>query len=88
MEDEEQMEVENPKAKRKMYIFCDEGDTDSLYAEPDKKSPIPLIPEFKDYILEECFKQKILVQLEVSYSLGNAYQCLLRYLGRQGVDGI
>ena len=65
MEDEEQMEVENPKAKRKMYIFCDEGDTDSLYAELDKKSSIPLIPEFKDYILEECFKQKILVQLEV-----------------------
>ena len=47
MEDEEQMEVENPKAKRKMYIFCDEGDTDSLYAELDKKSSIPLIPEFK-----------------------------------------
>ena len=65
MEDEEQMEATNPKAKRKMYIFCDEGDTDSLYAELDKKSSIPLIPEFKDYILEECFKQKILVQLEV-----------------------
>ena len=65
MEEDEQMEVENPKAKRKMYIFCDEGDTDSLYAELDKKTSIPLIPEFKDYILEECFKQKILVQLEV-----------------------
>ncbi len=65
MEDEEQMEVENPNAKRKMYIFCDEGDTDSLYAELDKKTAIPLIPEFKDYILEECFKRKILVPLEV-----------------------
>lgn len=65
MTDEEQMEVENPKAKRKMYIFCDEGDTDSLYAELDKKTAIPLIPEFKDYILGECFKRKILVQLEV-----------------------
>ena len=65
MEDEEQMEVENPKAKRKMYIFCDEGDTDSLYAELDKKTAIPLIPEFKDYILDECFKRKILVPLEV-----------------------
>ena len=65
MTDEEQMEVENPKAKRKMYIFCDEGDTDSLYVELDKKTAIPLIPEFKDYILDECFKRKILVQLEV-----------------------
>lgn len=65
MEDEEQMEVENPKAKRKMYIFCEEGDTDSLYAELDKKSSIPLIPDFKDYILGECFKRKILIPLEV-----------------------
>ena len=65
MEEDEQMEVENPKTKRKMYIFCDEGDTDSLYVELDKKTSIPLIPEFKDYICEECFKQKILVQLEV-----------------------
>ena len=52
MQDDERMEVENPKAKRKMYIFCEEGDTDSLFAELDKKSAIPLIPEFKDYILE------------------------------------
>ena len=65
MQDDEQMEVENPKAKRKMYIFCDEGDTDSLFAELDKKTSIPLIPEFKDYILDECFKQKVLVPLEV-----------------------
>lgn len=65
MEDEEQMEVENSNVKRKMYIFCDEGDTDSLYAELDKKTAIPLIPEFKDYILEECFKRKILIPLEV-----------------------
>lgn len=65
MSDDEQMEVEHPKAKRKMYIFCDEGDTDSLYAELDKKTSIPLIPEFKDYVLDECFKRKILVPLEV-----------------------
>ena len=57
--------MENPNAKIKMYIFCDEGDTDSLYAELDKKTAIPLIPEFKDYILDECFKRKILVPLEV-----------------------
>lgn len=65
MQDDEQVEVENPNQKRKMYIFCNEGDTDSLFAELDKKSSIPLIPEFKDYILEECIKQKVLVPLEV-----------------------
>ena len=65
MQDDEQMEFENPNKKRKMYIFCDEGDTDSLFAELDKKSAIPLIPEFKDYVLEECLKRKVLVPLEV-----------------------
>ena len=56
--------------KRKMYIFCEEGDTDSLFSELDKKTSIPLIPEFKDYILGECIRQKILVPLEVlSYSV-------------------
>lgn len=63
--DEESVAVENPNAKRKMYIFCEEGDTDSLFHELDKKTTIPLIPEFKDYVLEECFKRKILTQLEV-----------------------
>lgn len=65
IQDEDRMEVDNPKAKRKMYIFCDEGDTDSLFAELDKKTAIPLIPDFKEYILDECFKRKVLIPLEV-----------------------
>lgn len=65
LNDDEQLEVEKPEKKRKMYIYCEEGNTDALYAELDKKTSIPLIPEFKDYILDECFKKKILVQLEV-----------------------
>lgn len=65
LQEKEQIEVDNSKAKRKMYIFCDEGDTDSLFAELDKKTTIPLIPAFKDYILEECLKRKILIPLEV-----------------------
>ena len=44
MQDESETEVENPNAKRKMYIFCDEGDTDSLFAEVDKKQPFLLFP--------------------------------------------
>ncbi|MBO5219571.1 MAG: hypothetical protein J6C52_09090, partial [Clostridia bacterium] len=65
MQEDEASEVENPQAKRKMYIFCGEGDTDSLYAELDRKTSIPLIPEFKDYILSECFRRNILMPLEV-----------------------
>ena len=63
--DGEEMEVERPDRKRKMYIFCNEGDTDSLYSELDKKTAIPLIPEFKDFVLDECLKKGILKQLEV-----------------------
>ena len=83
MQDDEQVEVENPKQKRKMYIYCNEGDTDSLYAELDKKTSIPLIPEFKDYVLEECLKRKILVQLEVlSASVYfDAYMLEMRLVG-------
>ncbi|OQB11866.1 MAG: DEAD/DEAH box helicase [Firmicutes bacterium ADurb.Bin193] len=65
MQDDNHTEVDNPKAKRKMYIFCNEGDTDSLFAELDKKTAVPLIPEFKDYILDEAMKRNILVPLEV-----------------------
>ncbi len=72
LDDENSEENQTPEGeptkankKRKMYIFCGEGDTDSLYEELDKKTAIPLIPEFKDYVLEECFKRRTLVQLEV-----------------------
>ncbi len=64
-DDNEEEKEKSKDVRRKMYIFCAEGDTDSLYEELDKKTAIPLIPEFKDYVLSECFKKKILVQLEV-----------------------
>lgn len=51
--------------KRKMYIFCNEGDTDELFAEIDRKTAIPLIPDFKEYILSECEKRGILTKLKV-----------------------
>lgn len=65
MQDEDKMVVKKPQEKRKMYIFCEAGDTDSLFSELDKKTAIPLIPEFKDYILSECLKNNVLVKLEV-----------------------
>lgn len=38
-EQEENDEVKRPNQKRRMYIFCEEGDTDALFAEVDKKTP-------------------------------------------------
>ncbi len=63
--DNEEEATKSKAVRRKRYIFCSEGDTDSLYEELDKKTAIPLIPEFKDYVLSECFKRGLLVQLEV-----------------------
>lgn len=64
-EQEENEEVQRPNQKRRMYIFCEEGDSDSLFAEVDKKTSIPMIPEFKDYVLDELQRRKILAPLEV-----------------------
>ena len=62
---EEKSEVDRPNCKRRMYIFCAEGNRDELFAEVDKKTSIPMIPEFRDYILDELINKRILVQLEV-----------------------
>ena len=70
-------EVSNPDVRRKMYIFCPEGDSDALYEELDRKTSVPLIPEFKDYILKECVNKGVLVPLEVVTAGGtrfDAYQ--------------
>ena len=62
--DEEQKQNKENK-KRTMYIFCNEGDTDELFSEIDRKTSIPLIPDFKDYILSECEKRGMLTKLKV-----------------------
>lgn len=77
----EEEKKEDKKDKiRKMYIFCKEGDTDELFAELDRKTAIPLISDFKDYILSECEKRGMLTKLKV-LSLSShfdAYQLELR----------
>lgn len=53
--------------KKNLYFFC--KDDDELYADIDRKLSIPLIPEFKDYMLSELKGRGILNELKV-YSLG------------------
>ena len=50
---------------RKCIIFCPKGDRDRLFEEVDRKTAVPLIPEFKEYILSELEKRDILRQLTV-----------------------
>lgn len=56
---------EKESTKQRKFIFCKENDTDTLFSEIDKKFSIPLISEFKDFIVDELIKSKILVPLEV-----------------------
>lgn len=50
---------------RKCFIYCPKGDRDRLFDEVDSKTAVPLIPAFKDYILDELEARGILVQLTV-----------------------
>ena len=50
---------------RKCYLFCEQGNSDRLFEELDKKTAVPLIPEFKDYVLGELQRRGILRQLQV-----------------------
>ncbi|WP_409969878.1 helicase-related protein [Bengtsoniella intestinalis] len=62
-EDEAQTSLEMPP--RRCCIFCPQGDRDALFAEVDRKTAVPLIPEFRDYILDELEARGILKQLIV-----------------------
>lgn len=50
---------------RKCYIFCPQGDLDRLFEELDHKTAAPLIPAFRDYVLQELQQRGELRQLEV-----------------------
>lgn len=50
---------------RKCYLFCEQADRSRLFEELDKKTSVPLIPEFRDYVLDELQSRSILKQLQV-----------------------
>lgn len=50
---------------RKCMIFCPQGDRDRLFEEVDRKTAVPLIPEFRDYLLQELEQRGILERLTV-----------------------
>ncbi len=61
--DEEQEKMDLPP--RKCIIFCPENDRDRLFEEVDRKTAVPLIPEFRDYVLDELESRGILKRLKV-----------------------
>ena len=58
-------DIETYNKPRKCYLFCEQGDSDRLFEELDKKTAVPLIPEFKEYVLAELQNRGILKQLRV-----------------------
>ena len=50
---------------RKCIIFCPKNDRDRLFEEVDRKTAVPLIPEFRDYVLDELERRGILKRLQV-----------------------
>ena len=62
--DSQPKELEGPKPRR-CYIFCPAGDRDRLFEELDRKTIAPLIPAFRDYVLDELIARNILRQMAV-----------------------
>ena len=56
------------KQPRKCYIFCPAGDLDRLFEELDRKTAAPLIPEFRDCVLDALIDRGELRPLKV-YSI-------------------
>ena len=58
-------DTHDANAPRKCYIFCEAGDSEQLFEEIDKKTCVPLIPGFQDYILSEFQRRGILSKLKI-----------------------
>ncbi len=52
------------QVRRNCYILCPPGDRERLYEEIDRKSTAPMIPAFRDYLLEELQEREILTKLD------------------------
>lgn len=57
--------VDEQKQPRKCYIFCPAGDRNRLFEELDRKTAAPLIPEFRDCVLDALIDRGDLRPLQV-----------------------
>ena len=57
-------ETQQEPQPRKCYLFCPAGDLDCLFEELDHKTAAPLIPEFRDYVLDALTARGDLRKLE------------------------
>ena len=62
--DDEQKDLKKSEIRRQ-FIFCEKGNKTALFEEVDKKTAIPLISEFTDFVISELINRKSLVKLTV-----------------------
>lgn len=63
-DEEEEQGTQQEIQPRKCYIFCPSGDRNRLFEELDHKTAAPLIPAFRDYVLDTLTARGDLRQLE------------------------
>ena len=57
--------TDNASRPRKCYLFCERENSESLFLQLDKMTAVPLILDFKDYVLSELQQRDILKPLQV-----------------------
>jgi len=62
---EEQEDTESPEQPRTCYIFCPAGDRERLFEELDRKTAAPLIPAFREQLLEALIADGSLRRMKV-----------------------
>lgn len=65
MQKPRERQAQENRPPRKCIIFCPKDDKDRLFEELDSKTAVPLIPEFRDYVLKELQRRDILQKLAV-----------------------
>ena len=63
--EQEEAQTQQDLPPRNTYIFCTPGDRADLFRAVDQKTVVPLIPEFRDYVLDQLMQRNILRPLRV-----------------------
>ena len=63
--EQEEAQTQQDLPPRNTYIFCTPGDRADLFRAVDQKTAAPLIPEFRDYVLDQLMQRNILRPLRV-----------------------
>ncbi|MDR3277967.1 MAG: hypothetical protein LBT12_04270, partial [Oscillospiraceae bacterium] len=64
-DDSDENQINMGNTKRKQFIFCEAGGKRALFDEIDKRTAVPLIPDFAEYVIRELTERGLLTELKV-----------------------